>query len=149
MPPSKYLISTWTQEWQSTWSEHNVHAVAFKVKFLVFPSLSWHDPVGVFRDIHDVMHQPQDASVMQARHVVYTEQSELAKGWRNCAVKGYQTRKKVTIKFYTFKAVCSPDPSKCVYCKLPLISPRRGYNWRGLYPRGFITRIKKHFEKRY
>ena len=55
-----------------------MHSVAFKVIFLGLPSLSWHDPAEVFRDMQDVAHHPQDASVMQARQVVYTEQFELA-----------------------------------------------------------------------
>ena len=46
------------------------------------------------------MHQPQEASVMQARQVVYTEQSELAKGWRNCTLKGYRARKMVHSQFF-------------------------------------------------
>ena len=110
--PSKYLVPTWTQEWQSTWSEHNVHMVAFKVRFLAFPSLSWQDSGEVCRDIQDAMHQPQEASVMQARQVVYTEQSELAKGWRNCTPTSYRARKMFTVNFFFFTTVCFPNTSK-------------------------------------
>lgn len=85
-----FCIPTCTQDWQSTWSEHKVHSVTFKVIFLRFPTPSWHEPGGALRDKQAVTHQPHDASVMQAKQVLCVEQSsfELAYGWRNWEVIG-------------------------------------------------------------
>lgn len=62
------------------------------------------------------MHQPQDASVMQARQFVYTEQSELAKGCRNCAVKGYKTKEGRNKIFVSFQPSALLTPQQLHAC---------------------------------